>query len=248
MRGRTSLLWLADHRGQSLDLLVFFANLLLLGPFSDGLRSRGPAFVANDDAADRRLGTAVLAALVAYMFGALLKRAPLHARVSALPSPGDAGCLFVGWAALHLVLSIVAAASVVVSFDAAPKVARVVAMVVLSTLPTAFAARVVIRPKDLGDIAAWRKTWPMELVADLMIGAAVLLSTFLWNTSVSEFFMTWTGHTFGNRLFGAVLAAGGFAMFYVAPRLLFLIEDHDRWTTWVMIGLTLAPLLGHMLL
>jgi hypothetical protein len=88
----------------------------------------------------------------------------------------------------------------------------------------------------------------MELLADLLIVAAVILVTIMWNIWISpSFFVTWPGHTFGDKLFGAVLAAGAFALFYVAPRFIFLIEDFNHWQTWATISLTLAPLVARIL-
>jgi hypothetical protein len=239
--------WLARHRGQLLDALVLLANLLLQAPFALLLQP-GPDVATTDDAAARWLGAIVLAALLAYTLGAVLKRAPLHARVPALPDPAHAGCLFVGWVGLHLVLSILGAAAVVVGFAAAPKALLVVAMIVLCTLPTLFAARVVLRPGNLGNIPAWRQAAAMEWAADLLIAVAVVLATLTWNVWGAELFATWTGPTFPDKLIAAALAAASFAMLYVTPRFLFLIEDHDRWTTWATIALTPAPLLGRMLI
>lgn len=238
----------ANRRGQILDLLVFLANLFLLGRFTNLLQSLGHGFATNEDLAARRLSPIILAAFGVYTMGAILKRAPLHARVAALPSPNYAGCLFVGWISLHLTLSILGASFIAAGFDAVPKGVLVVAVILLSTLPTIFVTRVIFRPKALAAISAWRKSWPTELAADLLIGAAVILLTIMWNIWFSElFFVTWPGHTFGDKLFGAALAAVAFALFYVTPRFIFLIEDFNRWTTWATIGLTLAPLVGRIL-
>lgn len=247
-----NLSWLwspVNRRGQILDLLVFLANLFLLGPFARLLRRLGAGFTANDDAAARTLAMIVLTAFVSYMLGAMLKRAPLHARVKSLPNPGYAGCLFVGWVSLHLTLSILGAALIAASFDAAPKGIPLAAMIVFSTLPTFFVARVVFPPKKLEQIPAWRKSWPMELIADLLIVAAVIMLTIMWDIWIADLFTgTWEGQTLGDRLFAAALAVGAFAFFYVSPRFLFLIEDFNRRLTWATIGLTVAPLVGRILL
>lgn len=239
----------AKHRGHLLDLLVFLANLFLLGPFTNLLQRLGQGFATNDDLATRRLSLIILAAFAAYMLGAILKRAPLHARVAALPSPGFAGCLYLAWVSLHLTLSILGASFIAAGFHALPKGISLIAMILLGMLPTIFVTRVVFRPKKLAEMPAWRKKWPMELLADLLIIAAVILLTIIWNIWVSGlFFVTWNGHTFADKLFGAALAALAFALFYVTPRFLFLIEDFNRWTTWATIALTLAPLVGRILL
>jgi len=239
----------AKHRGHLLDLLVFVANLFLLGPFTNLLQRLGHGFATNDNLAARRLSLVILAAFGAYTLGAILKRPPLHERVAALPSPEYAGCLYVAWVSLHLSLSILGAAVIAAGFDAVPRGLPVIAMILLSTLPTFFVTRVIFRPKKLAAMPAWRKKWPAELLADVLIVAAVILLTIMWNIWFSGlFFVTWSGHTFGDRLFGAVLAAVAFALFYVTPRFLFLIEDFNRWTTWATIALTLAPLVGRILL
>jgi hypothetical protein len=103
----------------------------------------------------------------------MLKRAPLHARVKSLPNPDYAGCLFLGWISLHLSLSILGAAVIASSFDAVSKGLALTLMIVCTILPTFFVARVVFPPKRLEHMAAWRRSWPMELLADLLIVSAV---------------------------------------------------------------------------
>jgi hypothetical protein len=232
-----------------MDLLVFIASLFLLGPFARLLGRLGAGFTANDDRAARQLALIILAAFGFYTVGAMLKRAPLHERIKSLPSPGYAGCLFLGWISLHLSLSILGAAAVAASFAAAPKAVPVILMILLSILPTFFVARVVFRPKRLEQIAAWRRSWPMELLADLMIVSAVIMLTIMWDLWIADLFTgTWKGQTLGDRLFGAGMAVGAFAFFYLSPRFLFLIEDFNRRLTWATIALTVAPLIGRILL
>src|SRR5262245_7171659 len=239
----------ANHRGHILDLLVFLVNLFLLGPFTNLLQRLGQGFTSNDNLASQELALSILAAFASYTLGAILKRPPLHERVGVLPSPDYAGCLYVAWISLHLSLCILGASLIASSFDQLPKGLPVIAMILLSTLPTIFATRLVFRPKNLASMPAWRKHWVMELYADVLIGAAVILLTVIWNIWISGlFFVTWPGHTLGDKLFGAALAAGAFALFYVAPRFMFLIEDFNRWPTWATIGLTLAPLVVRILL
>jgi len=146
-------------------------------------------------------------------------------------------------------LSILGAALIAAGFDAAPKGIPVTLMISLSILPTFFVLRVIFRPKKLDQIAAWRKSWPMELLADIFIISAVIMLTIMWNLWIADlFYVTFPGHTFGDKLFGAALAAGAFALFYITPRFLFLVEDFNRWLTWATIGLTLAPVIGRIML
>jgi hypothetical protein len=237
-----------NRRGQILDLLVFLANLFLLGPFTNYLQRLGQGFTANDDTSARKLALIILAAFLAYMFGAMIKRAPLHSRVGALPNPDYAGCLFIGWIALHLSLCIIGASLIAGVFDKAPKGIPLATVVLLSTLPTIFAIRVIFRPAKLATVSKWRKSWPMELFADILIVGAVILLTIIWDLWIAPIFMnTWADETMMEKLFAAAMAAGAFALFYVAPRFLFLIEDYDRRATWATIGLTLAPLVGRIL-
>lgn len=239
----------ASHRGHILDLLVFAANLFLLGPFTNLLQRLGRGFATDDAGTARGLGWVVLIAFIAYTLGAMLKRAPLHARVGALPNPAYAGCLFLIWISLHLTLTILGASLIAASFDAAPKGIPVLVMILGTMLPTIFVIRVIFRPKKLAEIPAWRKKWPMELLADLLIVSAVVMLTIMWNIWIADLFIVeWAGHTIGNKLFAAALAAGAFVMFYVTPRFLFLLEDFNRWVTWAMIGLTLAPVVGRIIL
>jgi hypothetical protein len=247
-----NLSWLwspVNRRGQILDLLVFLANLFLLGPIARMLDRLGAGFNANNDKATKQLALIVLVAFISYTTGAILKRPALHARVGALPSPGYSGCLFFAWVTLHLSLCILGAALIASSFDSGSKFIPVTAMALLTTLPTFFVARVIFRPKNMEQMPDWRKRWTTELLADVLIVAAVILLTIMWDIWIADLFMgTWKGQTFVDRLLGAALAAGAFAFFYVSPRFLFLIEDFNRRLTWATIGLTVAPLLGRILL
>ncbi len=244
-----SWLWSpVNRRGQILDLLVFVANLFLLGPFTRLLSRLGAGFTANNNEDAQELALIIMAAFVAYTAGAILKRAPLHARIKSLPDPGYAGCLFLGWISLHLSLSILGAAVIAASFDAVKGFA-VTAMILCSILPTFFVARVVFPPRKLEQLPSWRKSWAMELLADLLIVAAVIMLTVMWDLWIAGLFLnTWEGQTVGDRIFAAGMAAGAFAFFYVSPRFLFLIEDFNRRLTWATLGLTMAPLLGRILL
>lgn len=239
--------WLLRHRGQLLDGLVILANLLLQEPFDKLLQPR-PEVATTGGAAARLVGAIMLAAMVLYTIGAILKRAPLHARVPDLPSYSDAGCFYVGWVALHVVLSTLGAASVMAGFGGVPEPLLVTGGVVLWTLPTVFAARVVLRPRNLAAVPAWRKAAMTEWMADLLITLAIIPCTLVWNVSVADILDTFTGPTFADKLVAAVLAAGSFAILYVTPRFLFLVEDHGRWLTWVTVMATPLPMLGRMLL
>jgi hypothetical protein len=231
-----------------MDLLVFLANLFLLAPFSNLLQRLGHGFVTDDARAARGLGWVVLIAFITYTLGAIFKRAPLHARVAALPSPDYASCLFLAWLCLHITLTILGASLIAASFNAAPKGIPIFVMIAGTLLPTIFVTRVIFRPKKLAEIPDWRKRWPIELLADLLIVSAVIMLTVMWNIWIADIFVVeFAGHTLGDKLMSAALAAGAFAMFYVTPRFLFLIEDFNRWITWATIGLTLAPVVGHIL-
>src|SRR5947207_3998775 len=177
-----------NHRGQLLDLLVFAANLLVLGPFTNLLKRLGAGFTANENLATQKLSLIVLVAFIAYTAGAIFKRAPLHERIGSLPNPGYSGCLYVAWVSLHLSLCILGASFIAAAFGSASRGFAVVAVILLSTLPTIFVTRVVFRPKKLRQIAAWRRKWPMELLADALIVAAVILLTIMWNIWFSQLF------------------------------------------------------------
>jgi hypothetical protein len=150
-----------------MDLLVFLASLFLLGPFAKLLGRLGAGFTANDDTAARELALIILTSFVFYTVGAMLKRAPLHARVKSLPNPEYAGCLFLGWISLHLSLSILGAAAIAASFDAAPKAVPVTLMVALSiSLRSLWLELFFDRVWNRLLLA---RSWPMELLADLLM-------------------------------------------------------------------------------
>jgi hypothetical protein len=202
---------------------------------------------AGAQGSESRFRWVLLAALLAYTLGAALKRAPFYARVPELAAPAHTGCLCVAWFVLHTALVLVAAAFCVAEGPEVPQVVSVVGLTVLSVLPTAMAVRMLVRPKASALKPGWRTHPLRESLADLCIGAAVLLSTWFWNENVAElFYADFPGASFGDRLIGTVLAAGSFAMFYAAPRFVFLLEDHARWGTWLSMSSTLLPLLARL--
>ncbi|MBK9385862.1 MAG: hypothetical protein IPN34_13715 [Planctomycetes bacterium] len=236
-----------SHRGQVLDLLTCAAQVWLLAGLALPGSAAPRAALASEEVSAPSFRWILIAALCAYTLGATLKRAPFQARVPALSAPAHAGCLCVAWFVLHFGLSLFAAARCMSDAPEVPLVLRVLGMAVLSVMPTAMAARLLVRPRNAPALAAWRTHPLTEGLADLLIVAAVLLATCFWNEQVAGlFFADFPGASFGDRLIGTVLAVGAFAMFYAAPRFVFLLEDHARWGTWISIGSTLLPLLARL--
>ena len=239
-----ALVW---HRGRVLDALTSVAQLWLLADSLAPERAGPSAEPTSAGTIEPHFRWLLLAALGAYTAGAALKRAPFQARVSALEAPVHAGCLCAAWLVLHSALCILAAAACVADAPEIPLVVQVAVMAAVSVLPTAMAAQLLVRPRRAPVLPAWRTHPLCEGVADLLIGAAVLLCTWFWSEHVAElFFADFPGAGFGDRLVGSLLAAGSFAMFYAAPRFLFLLEDHARWGTWLSMSPTLLPLLVRM--
>jgi hypothetical protein len=225
-----------------LDALACVVQVALLAS-SIGRFSQAP----SAEALEPSFRWILLAALLAYTLGVALKRAPFQARVTALDAPAHAGCLCAAWLVLHLALSIFAAAFCVAEAPEVPLALRVAAMIALSVLPTAMAVRLLVRPSRSTTLARWRIHPLTEGGADLLIGAAVLLGTWFWNEQVAGlFYADFPGASLGDRLIGAVLATGSFAMFYVAPRFLFLLENHARWGTWISMGAAVLPMLARI--
>ena len=114
-----------NTRGQMMDLLVFLANLFLLGPFARLLGRLGAGFTANDDAAARQLAFDHSGRVRLLHRGCNAQaRAAARAASNRCPSPEYAGCLFLGWISLHLSLSILGAAVIAAGFEPRQKAFR----------------------------------------------------------------------------------------------------------------------------
>ncbi|HEX2748145.1 MAG TPA: hypothetical protein VHM91_09120, partial [Verrucomicrobiales bacterium] len=93
------------------------------------------------------------------------------------------------------------------------------------------------RAMGAGNVArlpAWRRNAWLELHADILIIAAILPASIIWQQWVSGIFtQNLSGEGGGTRLFAFLMSLGAFALFYFAPRLVLVFDrlrDKFMWS------------------
>lgn len=234
----------AVRRGLVFDAAIVCANVFILIPLTDLVKStRGfhPLF-----------GVLLIIAVLLHALGAGLKRGPLQARLAAAPrAPVATGfyiILFILFvmhyglfaACIGLALEIF---QEIPAFNALPGLTTLAPFIVMggALWPTALTIRALIAPRR-PVVADERKLRQQELMADLALYASTLVIMAWWD---GVFVETLAGADKGNLLMSIlliILTTVPFAMFYLAPRLLFLVEDFRYPGTWGRILLVMLPL------
>ena len=231
------------RRGLWFDAAVLAGNLFLLGPITELAKSA--------DEVNPRLGLLLIAAAILYAIGVGFKRQPLQARISAakLPPMGDGiTIVFFVLMVMHLGLFMLCAMVGAEMIHGMPiggspmgrwQVVESAGLVILGLAPTVMTVGVMLKPRmppELSHSFARR-----ELLADLLLYASCMIILAWWNGSLAELFAG-VEASLPMRLLLIVLITVPFSMFYLAPRIPFLLEDHrDRWT-WLTILLAMLPL------
>lgn len=233
-----------QRRGLLFDAAMLAANLALVEPLAELVKStRGfhPLF-----------GVLLILAVILQAVGAGLKRQPLQARLASLPRlpmPGGmylvflvlfvmqwgllACCLAYGLEILGATLGIAGgqpwqlavAPFVIMGGGLAPVLLSVWAILPLRhpLVPsTALAGR--------------------ERGADLALGVSCVIVLVLWNGVFVESLGGVAAHHWLMRCCLVILITVPFAMFYLAPRALFLVEDYRQAEPWAGALLVMAPL------
>jgi hypothetical protein len=229
-----------NYRGLLFDLFVFVFNVFLIRFLTrriGGLLSR--TFLKDDPQAGRILLAIISAALIAQIIGALLKRRPLQARQLAQHNevPGVFNILLI----LHFALTLVTAAGILalLPFESAGGVTVLIAF--LSMVPTAFVWRA-MTPYKKTPTADWRNSRAVETVADVFLFANMLVNLAIWFTLTagSNLPVSGVGDLFSRSL-GFIILSPVVLLFYLPPRLLFLVEDYKYRATWLSMMLAIAP-------
>jgi hypothetical protein len=231
--------------------MVMLTSLFLVGPLTRLVRRLGESF-SNDANASPALGLLLAAVFMAYTLGAYLKRWPLQARLAKRPKPDEnsfAGCVSRGGSfvvmILHFVLFLLMTIIIAVDYQMEEFRGSIWLIMGVACLPTAMTIRALIPPKDLS-AETWRKSWGVELVADLALFFSTLVILVIWNLVSESVLATLPiskpGDLIGNIVAMVLFVAPMFAMFYIAPRVLYLAEDFMYPGTWLSIVLAMLPL------
>ena len=229
-----------NYRGLLFDLAVFVVNVFLIRLLT---RAIGPllslTFLSDDPQASRTLLIITSAAFAAQLIGAGLKRRPLQARLLAQRNGGESplSCLVI----LHFALTLVTSAGIIALL--LPKASGGVMVLVffLSMIPTALVWRA-MTPYKTPPKPDWRNSRHVENVADLCLFAYMLVNLAIWNTLTAGSAARATGvGDLLSRALGFILLSPVILLFYLPPRLLFLVEDYRYPATWISMTLAVAP-------
>lgn len=236
-----------NYRGLLFDLAVFVVNVFLIRFLTRHIgRLLSQTFLSDDPQASRTLLIIISAALAAQLIGAALKRKPLQARLLAQHDSGESplSCLII----LHFALTLVTSAGIVALLMSHAAGGVTVLIFFLSMIPTALVWRA-ITPYKKPPPPDWRNSRGAEVVADLCLFAYMLVNLAVWNavTAGSNVRAAGVGDVF-SRALGFVLLSPVILLFYLPPRLLFLVEDYKYPATWISMTLAVAPVAYRMII
>jgi NADH:ubiquinone oxidoreductase subunit 6 (subunit J) len=230
-----------NYRGLLFDLAVFACNVFLVRLLTRYVgRLLSLTFLRDDPQAARTLLIIISAAFAAQLVGASLKRRPLQARLLARHDGGGGsgiGCVII----LHFALTLVTSAGIVALLPSEPSGGVTVLVFFLSLIPTALVWRATTPYKKPPE-PDWRDSRGAEAVADLCLFAYMLVNLAVWNTVTagSNVRAAGVGDVL-SRALGFILVSPVILLFYLPPRLLFLVEDYKYPATWVSMTLAVAP-------
>jgi hypothetical protein len=229
-----------NYRGLIFDLLVFVCNVFLVRLLTRHIgRLLSQTFLADDPQATRTLLYVISAAFAAQLIGACLKRRPLQARLLAQHESAGSplSCLII----LHFALTLVTSAGIVALLPSGSSGGVAVLVFFLSLIPTALVWRA-MTPYKKPPAPDWRNSHGAEIVADLCLFAYMLVNLAIWNTVTagSNVRAAGVGDVL-SRALGFILVSPVILLFYLPPRLLFLVEDYKYPATWISMTLAILP-------
>ena len=229
-----------NYRGLVFDLAVFVFNVFLIRLLTrrvGGLMKQ--TYLADDEQAAHTFFIIITAAFAAQIVGAILKRRPLQARLAARgeKASDNFGCLLI----LHFALMLVTGAAILALSPLGPSGGWIVLLFFVCIVPTALVWRA-MTPYSKPPAPDWRSSRAAEMVADLCLFAYMLVNLAVWNTVTagSAPRVTGVGDLF-SRALGFVILSPVILLFYLPPRLLFLVEDWKYRATWISMTLAVAP-------
>ena len=229
-----------NYRGLLFDLAVFVVNVFLVRLLTRHIgRLLSQTFLSDDPQASRTLLYVVLATFAAQLVGACLKRRPLQARLLAQRESDESplSCLII----LHFALTLVTSAGIVALLLPNSSGGTSVLVFFLGMIPTGLVWRA-MTPYKKPPPPDWRNSRGVEIFADLCLFAYMLVNLAIWNTLTSGSNVRAAGlGDILSRALGFILLSPVILLFYLPPRLLFLIEDYKYPATWISMTLAVAP-------
>ena len=220
------------RRGMMLDLSVFLFNLYLLRFSMRGMGSLlSRTYLADDPHAARTLLIVISVALVAQIIGSIFKRRSLQARLLA-EGQGFPG-IFALFLILHFALTLVTVVGIMSLLPYPTSGGMTVLAIFLSMIPTALVWRA-LTPYKTPPEPDWRNSRVTENLADLFLVVYMMVNLSIWSivTAGSNVHAAGFGEMVARAL-GFVLMSPVLLLFYIPPRLLFLVEDYKYPATWL---------------
>lgn len=222
-------------RGTAFDAAILVANLALVPWLAAAAAQEGAT-----------AGGLMIGAWGSLAAGAFLKRVPLQARLSARPpSEPRAGTAALVGGFVLLVMHLGLGATLLLAGSEAisgrTNGAPAILSLAVGWLPTALFAAALV-PSSPGRTSPWRARPGCELGADLLLGAGSVVSLGWWDAAIARQLASAKPASPGLALLLVVLLTVPFAIFYLAPRLLFLVEDYRSPRTWLTAALAMLPL------
>jgi NADH:ubiquinone oxidoreductase subunit 6 (subunit J) len=138
-------------------------------------------------------------------------------------------------------LTLITSAGIVALLSSEAAGGTTVLIFFLSMIPTVFVWRA-ITPYKKPPQPDWRNSRAVEIVADLCLFAYMLVNLAIWNTVTAGANVRAAGvGDLLSRALGFVILSPVILLFYIPPRLLFLVEDYKYPATWISMTLAIAP-------
>lgn len=257
-----------NRQGIAIDVLVVLCNLLLFPVAASRISALFDAFFSNERSGVQLLPLLMMVILAGRLLGLYLKRFGLQARLSD-PSVGSFPLFFfifsfplVVLTAAFVLVSLMTTAGDVgivdVGADGLPRPSRAIEM--LGTFSILFLAILegyliyrLSRPlnaneREMKNIGVWIYQFPAEIAADF----GLFIYVIVWQVfyyQVAELLTTRADGApmpLDMKLVSVFFMTICFALFYLAPRAVFLIEDRKYRGTWLMIGLVFLSSLRNL--
>lgn len=214
------------------DAAIFLANLLLVAPLT--------TLVRDTQGYHPLFAVLMFLAVLSHAAGAWLKRRPLQARMMQQPEwTGGAYLLFLTLGVMHLGLFI-ACMQLALDVLEVPEKPGLWLTFTIGLLPTLFTVRGImpLRHAVTDDARLLRRK---EMAADALLCFSMVMILVWWEGVFVESTAGRGWNWFMSALL-VVLMSVPFAMFYLAPRMLYLAEDFREKKTWIRILIVMMPL------
>lgn len=247
----------SNHHGVVIDLILIAANLFIFPLLTSRVQGLFERSFGNDDGAFASLGILMLLILAGRLAGLYLKRFPLQSRLESSETTSFPAYFFV----FNTPVLILTAAFVVtvvtallasvglleVTASGQPKDSAFTTTAGLLLMIAVIGAEIwfiyrLTRPLSAKEIELrergdFRFTMISELAADFGLFAYMMIWQIFYTSTVVPALLDFPGGaaSVGHYMISVILLAVAFVLFYVSPRVVFLVEDRKHLGTWLLI-------------